>query len=106
MRQIAKCCIYRLKSQCGFPFNSIRFSHGEEVPYAELKEYKEPDFSLLNHSRCQVLVKKNDNLWYRGRVISANFDEKTCKIHVEQSKEEISCDFVDVLPIASGKFST
>lgn len=87
-----------------FKFISFRFSHGEEVLHTELKEYKEPDFNLLNRNRCQVLVKRSDNLWYRGRVISANFNDKNCKIYVEQNKQEVSCDFVDVLPIVSGKY--
>lgn len=76
-----------------------RFSHGENVLYSDIKEYNEPDFTLLNRSRCPVLAKKSDNIWYRGRVKFANFDDKTCKVTLEHAKEEISCDFVDVFPL-------
>lgn len=80
-----------------------RFSHGENVLYSAIKEYNEPDFKLLNRNRCPVLAKKSDNVWYRGRVKFANFDDKTCKVTLEHAKEEISCDFVDVFPLCDGK---
>lgn len=79
-----------------------RFSHGEDILYSDLKKYKEPDFSLLNRNRCPVLVKKSDNIWYKARVSSANFDAKTCSAKLEHSKEEVQCDFTDVLPIVEG----
>lgn len=78
------------------------FSHGEEVAYAELKEYVEPDFTLLNRNRCPVLAKKDDQIWHKARVTKTNFDEKTCLVTLEHTKNEIECQFADVFPISEG----
>lgn len=93
-----------------FVANSIkkkiyRFSHGELISYIELKEYKEPDFTLMQKSKYPVLVKQNDRIWYKGRIVSSNFTDKSCKVKLDQSKKEISCDFEDVLPVREGNTS-
>lgn len=80
-----------------------RFSHGESVRYVELKEYNKPNFSLLNQIKHPVLAKQSDNIWYKGRVISSDFNEKTCQIKFDHSKKDAKCDFHDILPIEEGK---
>lgn len=84
--------------------SSIRFSHGENVRYADLKEYNKPNFALLNQMKHPVLAKQSDNIWYKGRVVSSDFNDKTCLIKFEHSKKEAKCDFHDVLPIEEGTF--
>lgn len=83
------------------PYN-IRFSHGEIVRYIDLKDYNKPNFSLLNQTKHPVLAKQSDNIWYKGRVVSSDFNDKTCIIKFEHSKKEVKCDFHDVLPIEEG----
>lgn len=80
-----------------------RFSHGEAVRYVDLKEYNKPNFSLLNQMKHPVLAKQSDNIWYKGRVVSSDFNEKTCQIKLEHSKKDVKCDFHDILPIEEGK---
>lgn len=87
-------------------FFFYRFSHGEGVRYADLKEYNKPNFSLLNQEKQTVLAKQSDNIWYKGIVISSDFTEKTCQICFEHNKQQASCDFHDVLPIIEGLYSS
>lgn len=81
----------------------FRFSHGQSVRYVDLKEYNKPNFSLLNQIKHPVLAKQADNIWYKGRVVSSNFNDKTCQIQFEHNKLEAKCDFHDILPIEEGK---
>lgn len=97
-------CSYYLDGNCKFDSDKCHYSHGELVLYRELKDYKEPNFQKLQRFKCPVLAKQTDRVWYRGRIVSSNFDEKTCNVKLEQSNKEISCDFHDVLPIHDGKF--
>lgn len=93
------------KQEClkSYRLSINRFSHGEEVAYADLKKYTEPDFSLLSRYRCPALVKRNDNIWHKARVISTNCEEKTCTVLLEHKKDELCCPYVDVYPIADGE---
>lgn len=93
----------RLTSFKSFSHFVDRYSHGECALYTELREYKKPIFSLLDHVKHPVLAKQTDNIWYKGRVVSSNFDDKTCQIKLEHSKQEVKCDFHDVLPIEEGE---
>lgn len=95
-------CAYYLDGECRFDATKCRFSHGELVLYNELKNYKEPDFTLLQKFKHPVLAKLPDRLWHKGLVTSANFTENTCKVRLEQTKKEMTCDFVDVFPICGG----
>lgn len=84
----------------------VRFSHGESVRYVDLKEYNKPNFSLLGQMKHPVLAKQSDNIWYKGRVVSSDFSDKTCQIKLDHSKKEVKCDFHDILPIEEGNTRT
>lgn len=75
------------------------------MQYSDLKEYKQPNFSLLSHIKHPVLAKQSDKIWYKGRVVASNFNDKTCQIQLEHNKQEVTCDFADILPIEEGLFS-
>lgn len=79
------------------------FSHGECVPYVDLQEYKKPVFSLLSQAKHTVLAKQNDGIWYKGVVISSDFESKTCQIKLDANKKDVKCDFHDILPIEEGE---
>lgn len=96
-------CSYFLDGSCKFDSDKCHYSHGEAVLYSELRDYKEPNFQMLQRVKCQVLAKQSDRIWYRGRIVASNFDDKTCTVKLEQSNKEISCDFPDILPIHCGK---
>lgn len=92
-------CSYYLDGSCRFDVGKCRFSHGELVPFADLKEYKEPDFSLLSKPNSMVLAKQNDRIWHKGHLVSSDFQLKICQIKLDHSKKEVSCAFEDVLPM-------
>lgn len=79
------------------------FSHGECARYVDLREYKKPIFSLLEQIKYPVLAKQSDSIWYKGVVISSDFENKTCQIKLEANRNEVKCDFHDILPIEDGK---
>lgn len=90
-------------ANCSKKFFPYRFSHGEIVRYIDLKDYNKPNFSLLNQTKHPVLAKQTDNIWYKGRVVSSDFNDKTCIIRFEHTKKETKCDFHDILPIEEGE---
>lgn len=98
-------CSYYLDGSCKFDADKCHYSHGELVMYNELRDYKEPNFQMLQRSKCPVLAKQSDRIWYRGRIVSSNFDDKTCTVKLEQNNKEISCDFPDIFPIHCGKLT-
>lgn len=82
--------------------NHSRFSHGEHVRYVDLKDYNKPNFSLLSQDKQAVLAKQADKIWYKGVVVSSNFTEKTCQIKFDHNRQEVTCEFHDILPIVEG----
>ncbi|CAB4055776.1 unnamed protein product [Lepeophtheirus salmonis] len=71
-----KPCTHYMNGQCRFE-NRCKFSHGAKVQISELKDFKEPDFSLLsNHSTVSVLAKSPDTqLWEHAKTLSLSSTE-------------------------------
>ncbi|XP_054742779.1 zinc finger CCCH-type with G patch domain-containing protein [Anastrepha obliqua] len=94
-------CLFYLEGECRFDDEHCHYSHGELVDVEELRPYTEPDFTLLARN-CVVLAKLPDRLWYRGRVLCANFVEKLCRVRLDkrdENKRERDFSFEDLLPI-------
>lgn len=91
-------CGYFLDGNCRFDVDRCRFSHGELVPFGELREYKEPEFDKLRRN-CIVLAKMNDKMWHKGRVLCANFVDKSCRVRLENKKKDEDFNFEDLFPI-------
>ncbi|XP_058823500.1 zinc finger CCCH-type with G patch domain-containing protein [Topomyia yanbarensis] len=91
-------CSYYLDDKCKFENGKCRFSHGENVPFNELKDYREPRFELLRKKGGRVLAKQKNRLWSKGTISSADFQKKTCNILLEESKREVELPFEDILP--------
>ncbi|XP_055386822.1 zinc finger CCCH-type with G patch domain-containing protein [Condylostylus longicornis] len=91
-------CSYFLNGECRFDVDKCRFSHGELVPFGDLQEYHEPDFSKLEKN-CVVLAKMDDKLWHKGKVLNANFEQNMCRILIDRGKCEMDFHFEDLLPM-------
>ncbi|XP_055846052.1 zinc finger CCCH-type with G patch domain-containing protein isoform X2 [Episyrphus balteatus] len=91
-------CSYYLEGECRFESDKCHFSHGEAIAFEELKDYKEPEFDKLARN-CVVLAKMNDRMWHKGRVLCANFIEKSCRVRLDSQKKEIDFNFEDLFPI-------
>uniref|UniRef100_A0A1A9WHJ1 Zinc finger CCCH-type with G patch domain-containing protein n=1 Tax=Glossina brevipalpis TaxID=37001 RepID=A0A1A9WHJ1_9MUSC len=94
-------CNYYLEGNCRFDDESCHFSHGESVSASKLREYSTPDFERLGRN-CIVLARLPDRIWYRGRVLCANFVEKMCCVRLdgkEKNEKEQNFLFEDLLPI-------
>lgn len=92
-------CSYYLDGDCKFDAEKCRFSHGELVKRSQLRTYVEPNFSLLSKRKYPVLAKQSDRIWYKGCTLSSDFDQRTCRIKIELSNKEVTCNFEDILPI-------
>ncbi|XP_071450225.1 zinc finger CCCH-type with G patch domain-containing protein [Hetaerina americana] len=69
-------CPYFLEGNCKFSDSKCRYSHGEVVQLSSLREFKEPDFSLINVG-SRVLAKRPDGLWHRACVTNSPSDSCT-----------------------------
>ncbi|CAH1401162.1 unnamed protein product [Nezara viridula] len=61
-------CPYFLDDRCNFGEEKCNFSHGYFVPFGELREYREPDFTNLKRG-SRVLAKIGDNKVWKSTVI-------------------------------------
>lgn len=101
-------CSYFLEGECKFDAAQCHFSHGELVPFGDLREYTEPDFQRLARN-CVVLAKMDDRLWHRGRVLCSNFVEKHCRVRLDGNQhkvKELDLSFENLFPIYHGQYKS
>lgn len=98
-REMLPCSFY-LEGDCRFDDAQCHYSHGELIEVEKLGEYTEPDFTQLARN-CVVLAKLPNRLWYKGRVLCANFIEQSCRVRLDKKddKRERDFPFEDLLPI-------
>lgn len=92
-------CSFYLDGHCRFDNQKCRYSHGENVEYNELKEYKEPNFSILGKTNCLVLIKLEDKMWHKAIVQSVDYESKKCKVKLQNKKMETEIEFEYILPV-------
>nr|CAD7568653.1 unnamed protein product [Timema californicum] len=90
-------CPYYLEGECRFSQEKCRYSHGELVFFSSLKEYREPDFSVVRPG-LRVLVKQPDKLWHSAVIL--NFDSRgtSCEVKLEASGIKVEVQLHDILP--------
>ena len=92
-------CPYYLDGDCKFDDEKCRYSHGESVHLDELKDFHEPDFSLLHRKNCSVLAKGKNKIWSKGIIRNADYEKKICKVRLDENKLEVDLNFEDILPV-------
>uniref|UniRef100_A0A182M3F4 Zinc finger CCCH-type with G patch domain-containing protein n=1 Tax=Anopheles culicifacies TaxID=139723 RepID=A0A182M3F4_9DIPT len=94
-------CTYFLEGECRFTADKCHYSHGEVVRLDQLRDYRAPHFERLRQKGSRALVKQSSSrLWCKGTVLSVDFDEKRCKIRLEEGKrEQMDVPFEDLLPL-------
>ncbi|XP_013410712.1 zinc finger CCCH-type with G patch domain-containing protein [Lingula anatina] len=90
-------CRYFLDGDCRFSEDDCRYSHGSVVSVSDLREFKEPDYSLLKEGSV-CLAKYSDNIWYRAVVLSCKEDHKYA-IKFKSYNEEDVVDLEDLIPL-------
>ncbi|CAG7815094.1 unnamed protein product, partial [Allacma fusca] len=78
-------CPFYMENRCRFDDKDCKFSHGEIVSLAQLKDYVEPDFSNVG-SGSRVLAKYSDGLWYKA-TISEISESGNCDLKYDSYKE-------------------
>lgn len=94
-------CPYFLDGECRFSDEKCRFSHGELVCLSSLKEYKDPDFSIVQPGKG-ILAKSEDNLWHRAIVLSLPEDNKIA-VKYEASGRKCEIELHNTVPLESSK---
>lgn len=94
-------CSHYLDGECRFDSDECRFSHGELVPYGELRDYREPDFGRLQRRRrWPVLVKQTDRMWHSAVAMGCDVERQTCRLRLDGGgRRELDVDYADVLPM-------
>lgn len=91
-------CPYSLEGSCKYSDDQCHYSHGELVPFSDLREYREPDFSLVRE-QSQVLAKHKDKLWHRA-VVLAKLSNGHYKVkYVSKGGSMAELDLHDLLPL-------
>ncbi|XP_054273041.1 zinc finger CCCH-type with G patch domain-containing protein isoform X2 [Macrosteles quadrilineatus] len=96
-KQMCPCPFY-LEGKCKFSDEKCNYSHGEIVPFSDIREYKEPDFSLVREG-APILAKQKDSLWHRARVKQIVDDSKVRVQFETNSHNTVEMDLHDVLPL-------
>ena len=60
-------CQHYLNGRCSREASQCKWSHGELLKLGSLRQWREPDYSLLKPG-TEVLVKGEDGVWERGTV--------------------------------------
>ncbi|XP_052789995.1 zinc finger CCCH-type with G patch domain-containing protein-like [Mya arenaria] len=91
-------CKYFLSGSCRFTDQDCRFSHGHLVELEDLREYIEPDHSLIKlESKCLARY-DDDDLWYKATVVEVG--ESEVKVTFDSySDDPLSLLWEDVLPL-------
>jgi hypothetical protein len=92
-------CAFYLDGNCRFDDENCRFSHGESIHLDELKDYHEPDFSLLHRKNCPVLAKGGNRIWSKGTIRNVDFEKKVCTVRLDETKSQDQFNFEDVFPV-------
>ncbi|KAK7869320.1 hypothetical protein R5R35_012883 [Gryllus longicercus] len=90
-------CPYFLDGECRFSDEKCHYSHGELVCLSALKEYRDPDFSIVQPGKG-ILAKSSDNLWYRAIVLSSPENNK-CAVKFESSGKKCEVNLHDTIPL-------
>lgn len=94
-------CPYYLEGSCKYSDDQCHFSHGELVPFSDLREYREPNFSLV-HEQSQVLAKHKDKLWHRAVVLAKLKNGHYRVKFVSKGGCTAELDLHDLLPLVTG----
>ncbi|VDM09851.1 unnamed protein product [Wuchereria bancrofti] len=90
-----KPCEYFLNDRCNYG-NECRFSHGEEVSFSALREYQQPDISMIRENSL-VLVLGENKLWSSARVTA--MDGEKLAVRLLLTGKEIAVDQNKIYPI-------
>ncbi|KAF7403667.1 hypothetical protein HZH68_006461 [Vespula germanica] len=94
-------CPYFFDGNCKFSDDQCHFSHGEIVSFSNLQEYKEPKYENIKTGN-RVLVKQNNNLWYRSVVIKLPDEiEEVFRVKLEAKGDIAEVALQDLVPLDS-----
>eukprot|EP00096_Caligus_rogercresseyi_P006128 TRINITY_DN22349_c0_g1_i1.p1 TRINITY_DN22349_c0_g1~~TRINITY_DN22349_c0_g1_i1.p1 ORF type:complete len:433 (+),score=131.13 TRINITY_DN22349_c0_g1_i1:54-1352(+) len=96
-----KPCPHYLESSCRFE-GRCKFSHGESIAKSNLRDYKEPDFSLLHsHPSLSVLAKSpKSGLWEHAKTLSLASEDGRISLEFSKGSERTQILYLeDVFPL-------
>ncbi|XP_013783609.1 zinc finger CCCH-type with G patch domain-containing protein-like [Limulus polyphemus] len=96
-----KPCSFYLEGKCKFSDENCRYSHGERIKLPELREFLDPDYSVLQRD-APCLARYSDGLWYRARVEDVLDDHKYMVKYIHYNETEV-VDIEELIPEAQGE---
>ncbi|XP_011306166.1 zinc finger CCCH-type with G patch domain-containing protein isoform X2 [Fopius arisanus] len=92
-------CAFYLDGQCKFSDEKCHYSHGENVPFSSLQEYREPDYSSLKMG-SRVLAKEKNKIWHRCVILKTpSQDDDVYRVKFEASGNIMEVTVADILPL-------
>ncbi|XP_042875567.1 zinc finger CCCH-type with G patch domain-containing protein-like [Penaeus japonicus] len=95
-------CRFFLSGRCKYSDDKCRFSHGMKVPFCDIKEYREPDISILD-SGSRVLVQHTDDLWTNATVQDILEDRSAFCVKIDHSKSVAEVKPNQIIPLHQGE---
>ncbi|KAK3610986.1 hypothetical protein CHS0354_015102 [Potamilus streckersoni] len=93
-------CKFYLEGKCRFSQSECRYSHGCLVDVEEIREFEDPDYSLLTvEGKC--LARYEDDIWYKATVTSVDLEENQVTVSYDSYKDTAALGFQDVIPLES-----
>jgi len=92
-----KPCPYYMDGECRFSDVECRFSHGHVVAFQTLKQFNDPDYSLLQRD-APCLAKFTDGLWYPAIVESVDDVEHKIMVKYSQYGTIATLELAEVVP--------
>jgi len=97
-------CQYFLSGKCKFSDLKCNYSHGHLCSLKDVKDYNEPDYSLISPG-CKVLAKNNSSTlgtWDYGVVeMVSNNQEAAIRFHGSANANNVSVPFENILPLGN-----
>ncbi|KAL3871835.1 hypothetical protein ACJMK2_039807 [Sinanodonta woodiana] len=96
-------CKFYLEGKCRFSQSECRYSHGCLVDVEEIREFQDPDYSLLTvEGKC--LARYEDDIWYKATVTSVNLKKNQVTVSYDSYKDTATRGFEDVIPLEAESF--
>ena len=96
-------CSYYLEGKCNFSKEHCRHSHGEDVSLAKLKEFREPDYTIIKEGIGVLAKDHTSGLWTHANVEGVeNESEKGMIVHVRFSRDSKTISSLlleDIIPL-------
>lgn len=109
-------CPYYFDGDCKYSEDKCFYSHGYQVKFIELKEYKNITYDNLQLNQLVLAKNLQSNIWYRAKIINFNTREDKVIVQFEtgegrrgydrSSSNSVEMELEDIYPLDSEELDT